>query len=124
MPIRLDRTPDFFLLTVTGVLTEADLTRAAVLAAEAEDASEIAPNRLIDLTRIESIAVGFPEMMVVAAQRRSRVLANDVKSAFVVASEVQKGYARMFQTLLDHPRIRLEIFHDRAAAEAWLRVPL
>lgn len=109
---------------MTGILTEADLTSGARRLAEAEDALVPVPNRLLDLTQVESIAFGFPEVLALATHRRNRTFANDIKSGIVVASEVQRGFARMYQTLVDHPRIHLEIFDDRTAAEAWLRAPL
>jgi len=40
--------------------------------------------------------------------------------ALLVASPVQYGIAWMFQTLNDHPLVSVEIFHDAAAALAWV----
>jgi len=59
-----------------------------------------------------------------AAARRARTFPNSFRSALVVAREVQKGYARMFQTLNDHPMVQIRIFEDWEAAERWLREPL
>lgn len=124
MPIRLDRAPDFLRLTMSGTLSQEDLRRVAIVAAEVEDASTVIPNRLVDFTEVESLAFGFPDVLLLAAERRNRDYANDFKCALVVASDVQMGYARMYQTLNDNPRIRLQIFTDRTAAEAWLKTPL
>jgi hypothetical protein len=124
MPFRLDRLPDFLVLTMSGIISPEDLRRIASEAAEVEDNLTVTPNRLIEMTQIESMAVGFSEVLALAAARRKRRFPNDFKSAFLISTEVQKGYARMYQTLNDHPRIRIEIFTDRKVAEAWLKTPL
>lgn len=43
---------------------------------------------------------------------------NDFKSAIIVSTPVQRGMARMFQSLNDNPRITIRIFDDEAAALA------
>jgi hypothetical protein len=56
----------------------------------------------------------------VAERTRSRPLAAPVLSAIVVSQPVQLGYARMFQTLNEHPRVTMRIFEDVVAAREWL----
>jgi hypothetical protein len=124
MPFTIDRAPDLFRLTLTGIVTREDLSEIGRQTAELEDSLTVMPNRLIDMTGIESIAVGFTEVHELAERRRARTYPNGFKSALLISSELQKGYARMFQTLNDHPSIRLEIFSDRAAALAWLKAPV
>jgi hypothetical protein len=38
----------------------------------------------------------------------------------VALTQVQYGFARMFQTLNDNPRIEIEIFGDCESAQRWL----
>lgn len=122
MPTRLDRHPNFFRITMWGMITEVDLADAAKLAATVEDHLSVMPNRLVDLTAIEGLVIGYQEVQALADARRKRVFPNEFKSALVVATDVQKGYARMFQTLNDNAQVELRIFTDLAAAEKWLSV--
>jgi len=48
---------------------------------------------------------------------------NPFRTALVAVSALQQGYARMFQTLNDHPMITVRVFDSIAAAEAWLDTP-
>jgi len=124
MPIRLERLPDCLRITMTGILTDADLVDIARQIASLEDHARVTPNRLVDLTGVETMAIGYQEVQALADARRKREYANEFKSALVVATDVQKGYARMFQTLNDHPMVRLRIFTDLAAAEEWIKLPV
>jgi len=121
MPVRIEHHPDFIRLTMSGTITQEDLVDAARLTASVEDSTSVIPNRLVDLTGIDVMDIGYQEVQVLAEVRRKRQFPNEFKSALVVATDVQKGYARMFQTLNDNPRIRLRIFTDIAAAEEWIR---
>jgi len=40
----------------------------------------------------------------------------------VAATDPQRGFAWMVQTLIDNPQIKLEIFPDMKSAEEWLRI--
>ena len=124
MPFQLDRLPEFYVLALKGALSAEDLQLIAVRAAQLEDAETVIPPRLIDMTDVESVSVGFAEVLALASQRRARNYPNAFKCAFLVGGEVQKGYARMYQTLNDNPQFRVRIFNSRADAEAWLRIPL
>ncbi len=124
MSFRIDRLPEYFSLTMTGVLTAQDLQLMAVRAAQMEDAEPVILPRLIDMTEVETVTVGFAEVLALATQRRTRQYANPFKCAFLVGTEVQKGYARMYQTLNDNPQFRVKIFHSRPEAEEWLKLPL
>jgi hypothetical protein len=49
-------------------------------------------------------------MRTFAEHRKAQTLANPVKSAAVAPQPVHVGFARMFQTLNEHPQITIEIF--------------
>jgi hypothetical protein len=106
---------------ISGTLTAADLRALAdeLLAAEAHLSPT--PPRVTDLQALERLEVGFAEVLAFVEQHRAAPPRQPVRSALVVATDVQRGLARMFQTLNDHPLVSVEIFDDPAAALAWLR---
>ena len=58
-----------------------------------------------------------------ARRRRETRYPNPFRNAILAPQPVQYGYARMFQTLIDHPDITTQVFSDEAAALAWLNEP-
>ena len=105
-------------VVMSGALTGDDLVRLADELSSHEDGA--APDRVTDMTALTGIDVGFDEIFALARRRRASELANPVRSALVAATPLQHGFARMYQTLNDHPQITLRIFPDMAAALAWL----
>jgi hypothetical protein len=107
-------------IVLSGVLTPIDLEGLveAVLALEA--ALTPVPHRVTDMSGLTRLDVGFPEIFQLAERARTRPLPNAVRSAIVAATPVQVGYARMFQTMNEHPRITVEIFGDLPTALTWL----
>lgn len=108
-------------ITLSGVLTQSDLMRVGRAMGDAENQSAVAPPRICDFTAVDTIEVGFGELLGLAEQRRHSTLSNPVRSAMVVGNAVQLGMSRMFQTLNDNPMVTLEIFEDRETAMRWLR---
>lgn len=104
----------------TGRLVSQDLRIAAKEVAVLEQELPVSPNRLTDISTVEAIDLDFQEMEAFAEIRRRVELKNDIRSAIVVADSLQVGFARMFQTLNDHPRIKIRIFNNREEATAWV----
>lgn len=120
MPFEVVPGPDLLKLRLFGTLTRQDLQGIAAAVVEVESGLPHIPNRLTDMTQVEMMEVGFPEVLALAQKRRERIFPNHFRSALLVASGVQLGYARMFQTLNDHPSIIIEVFTSREAALTWL----
>jgi hypothetical protein len=78
------------------------------------------PARVTDLTDLERIDVGFREMLAFVQRRHASPPRQPIRSALVVATEVQYGIARMFQTLNDHPLVSVEIFRKESDALDWV----
>jgi len=104
----------------SGTITATDLTSVMQSMIELESHISPTPNRLVDFEPSATLAIGFADMANVAHVRRTLAPANPIRTAIVVHSPTQQGYARMFQTLNDHPLVTIAVFSDRAAAEAWL----
>jgi hypothetical protein len=111
---------DILRIRLHETVSQQDLTHLAdeVLALEAR--VEPVPDRLSDLTAAAQFEVGFSDFHELTLRRRTSHLPNDIRSAILVATEVQFGLARMFQTLNDHPRVTVEIFRDLSEALAWV----
>lgn len=107
-------------IVLSGTLVPEAMVRMADALLEAETAAAVCPHRVTDLTGVTRFDVGFVDMSGLAQRRREQSPANPIRSAIVAATPVQLGFARMFQTLNDHPRITMRIFPDLDGALAWL----
>ena len=107
----------------SGTFTNEDLSRGAFDVAELEDSSASTPHRIADLRPVERLEIDFTGVFTLAVARRSRRFKNPFKSAIVAPDLVRYGFARMFQTLNDHPQIVIAIFEKEADAVSWLRLP-
>jgi stage II sporulation SpoAA-like protein len=113
--------PDMIRVTFSGVLTDQDLATIGSAVDDIERDRNPVPNRLTDMTGVTEMKISYPDVKALANRRRVLEFPNDFKSAIVVGTPVQRGMARMFQTLNDNPRITVQIFDDEPAALAWLR---
>jgi hypothetical protein len=121
MSFHLHQEPGLLHLTFSGLLSEADLVQMVEHLKRIEASAASVPNRLTDLTGVTGVAIGFTNVLAVAEERRGQRFPNAFKSAIVVGDEVQRGFARMYQTLNDHPQISIEVFSEVESALAWLR---
>ena len=121
MPITTEYNGEFITAQMSGVVTVADLLALAEKVDALEAQLPVTPHRIADLSGGAVSDFNFVELSVFAAKRRAARLKNPVKSAIVAGDAVQFGFARMFQTLNDHPDIRIEVFQSEAPALAWLR---
>jgi hypothetical protein len=108
------------IISISGTMGAADLVAFAEEVIRIERGGTNTPPRLTDLRDVDDMAVGYEEMARLAGMTRVRPLSAPVRSAILVARPVHLGYARMFQTLNDHPHVTVRIFDDEASARAWL----
>jgi hypothetical protein len=120
MPYTITSEHAFLRIVYYGVVTSRDLQAIAndVLAIEASQA--IAPHRLNDFSAMTEPHLTYTAVRAFVERRPAQPLANVVKSAMVASRPVLVGFARMFQTLNNHPDIVIEIFAAVEDAEAWL----
>lgn len=121
MPYSLQSSPGLIQFRVSGVVQLEDLLAAAREVQAIEAAAPVTPHRITDLSAAEDLDMTFSKMADFAALRRAACLKNKVRSAIVATMQVQVGFARMFQTLNDHPQIEIRIFDNHPEAMAWLR---
>ncbi len=122
MPYSIALVPDaaFLMIEFIGVIEPRDLVQIAG-ETRTYERGDVVPHRLTDITRVEKISISFEDIFRLASNRKAITFKNPFKSALVVNTDTQLGYARMFQTLNDHPQIMLQIFQDSAAAQVWIK---
>jgi hypothetical protein len=121
MPHEFQQAAGHMRLTMSGVITKDELMLVAKEAAEIEAAARVTPHRLTDLAQVADFDLDFSRMHDFASLRRAAPLRNKVRSALVAPSQLQFGFARMFQTLNDNPLIEIAVFREETEALAWLR---
>ena len=88
-----------------------------------EKLEETGFNRFCDMTRIKGIHLSCAEVLRLAARRRE-FNPNDirVKSAFLATNPLVFGIARMYEQLLNSPRIKVRVWTEMQAAGDWLGI--
>lgn len=120
MAYRLTAEPDFLRIQLTGTLTRADIAALTTELEAIEQASERIPDRLINGIGLVARELDVNDFLDLAARRKARIYKNSFRSALVAPTQVGRGFARMFQTLNDHPQIRIEVFESEREATLWL----
>ena len=97
-----------------------DLKTLADTLQEIDQRLAVTPVRLADLRNVSGQKLTFADMYTFVKRRQLQVFNNPVKTALVATHPASKGFARMFQTLNDHPQVEVQIFSTMEAAEEWL----
>lgn len=118
MPFEITTRDNYILTRAYGVVTAADVVTVADRAEEVE-ARFPTSNRLSDLTDVENFDFDFTAVSALASRRRGLRFDVPVKSAIIALKPVAIGFARMFQTLNDNPKVEIRILSSREEAEAW-----
>jgi hypothetical protein len=88
-----------------------------------EERTEAGFDRFCDLTRIEGITLSCAEVFLLASRRRTfNPNSIRVKSAFLAINPLAFGIARMYEQMLNSPRIEVRVWIDFEAAANWLGV--
>ncbi len=88
-----------------------------------EELTETGFHRFCDLTRLKGIQLTTEDVLRLAARRRA-FNPNDirVKSAFLATDPLAFGIARMYELVLNSPRIEVTTWWDLQSAANWLGV--
>lgn len=102
-----------------GALTLDDLL-ACVQRGERFDASRNdTAHHLIDFTAVEQFEIGFDEMTIVTARSNSQNCSNEIRCAVVAQRPLAFGFARMFELLVNHPRVEIRVVRSCDDALEW-----
>ena len=80
-------------------------------------------NRIEDMRKLENVGVGFNELLSFAQELQKMELPHEIKTAIIAGSQLQYGVARMFQSTLNHPQMKVQVFKDELEAREWLLSP-
>jgi len=114
---------DVLMIRLSGVIRDDDLLEVLSGVKEAESRTPVTPARLTDVSGLTELHLTFVGMNELVRLRRAMKFPNDFKSAIVAPEPGQYGFARMFQTLNDHPQIEIMVFREMAAAREWVGCP-
>jgi hypothetical protein len=110
---------DVLFIQCHGALTLEDLL-ACVQQCERFDATRSdTAHHLIDFTAVQQFEIGFDEMNIVTARCNSRICRNPIRCAVVAQRPLAIGFARMFELLINHPRIEIRVLRSCDDALAW-----
>lgn len=88
-----------------------------------ETASENGFDRFTDLTHFDSINLSAEDVSKLADRRRAFNPNNfQVRSAFLATHPLALGVARMYEKLLNSPRIEVRVYDNLEAVAEWLVV--
>jgi hypothetical protein len=106
-----------------GVLEGKTVQKIIEFVESIEIVEESGFNRFCDLTLLEGIELSSDDILQAAA-RRSAFNPNciPVKSAFLATDPLAFGIARMYEQMLNSPRIEVRVWSDMHAAADWLGV--
>jgi hypothetical protein len=122
MPYSLAFDGKILSIELTGALGPEDLERLRVAVEAFEAGCAEPPDRIFDLGALEGITIGFDDLNALAVRRHS-TLPRPIRSALIATSPIQLGYARMYQTVSEHPLLTVRVFPTRAGALDWLSSP-
>ena len=120
MPFEITGQGRFLYARLFGALTPDDLVTLAAEFQRLEDAATASKDRITDVTDLGEVGIAFPDVLLLANRRRERQFTRRVKSAVVAPRPVHVGYARMYQTLNEHPQIDMRIVRSMDEALRWL----
>ncbi len=120
MPVRVEFDGRLIRATISETFGPQDLQELVTGLRQVEDRCAVFPPRLADLRTVRKVPLRASDILGAVELRRAQVLPNDIRTAILVSLPLQVGYARMFQTLLNHRQIEVRIFSDEAEALAWL----
>jgi len=118
MPYSIEKNLGFIKVTYWGILSKEDVMEVIKYSLGEETLYLL--DRLEDMRKLKSVQTGYTELLEVTNHLRTVQLPQTVKTALLTSNELQYGVARMFQTILDHPQMKLEIFTDEKEAMNWL----
>jgi len=122
MPFQIKLEHDLIRLTYTGFVTKAEIFASAQEIARLEGELPNRPDQITDLSGIEGRETNYQTLSSVAKDRQAKTFYNAFKIALVAPTPLSFGLARMFQTLMDHPQIKVEVFNTMIEAEQWLGI--
>ena len=115
----IDANRRLIIVRAGGVLTEDDVTRVREQL-RGDPSFDREFDQLFDAREVEDIALSKDGMSRLAD---TSILAPAVRRAFLAATTLQYGMARMFTTLSEQRQHTTQVFRELEEAESWLARP-
>jgi len=77
------------------------------------------PHRLVDLRNLNKVDVNWNDLY--SEHRAVAPFPSNFKAALLVTTDLQMGFARLYQKLNVNPGVNIEVFTDEAIAFEWFR---
>ena len=120
MSYSIDTSDKFIRVTYEGTLDNKDI-QGVLRDGLIKDGKELnLINRIEDMRKLKGITIGFDELRGFTESLRTIQLPQTVKTAILTGNPLQYGIARMFQSILEHPQMKIEIFSNEEEANNWL----
>ena len=120
MPYSIDTSAGFTKVTYSGTLDNKDIQGVLREELKTDDQELKMTNRLEDMKKLKGIKIGFEDLMGFTDSILTIQLSQNVKTAILTGNPLQYGIARMFQSILEHPQMKIQIFSDEEEAHKWL----
>jgi len=110
---------------LTGVLDAKTAGKLADFIEAKEVMTETGFNRFCDMSQLDGVHLSCADVHQLAARRRA-FNPNDirVRSAFFATDPLAFGISRMYEQILNSPRIEVRVWDDMQSAADWLGVEL
>ena len=120
--IRIEYCDAFFRLVLSGIVDVKEVNNILEELEPLEKEGKLKHfDRIADLRLVKNFDLNFSDVYAFSQRRKKIVFPVPFKSAIVVNSNLTMGFARMFQTLNDHPDIDMQIFKTMEDAEGFIR---
>lgn len=120
MPFELTQHPGYFVVRCFGIVSPDDLAAMVHRAIEVEELHPEGIDRIADFRDVEVFNIQYATVSDFAKSRREQAFPRMIKSGLVADRPVAVGFARMYQTILNHPSIELRIFPTFDEARDWV----
>ena len=120
MGYRIDANQNIWRVVFSRTLTNSDLLEIVQKIKTIDTNNPVAPDGIVDMRDLDNIDLGFSDVNSFDESVRGHSLPNNVKVALLADRPIQYGFARMFQTLFNHPQVELEVIEDEKDALEWL----
>ncbi|MBV9128727.1 MAG: hypothetical protein JO117_11655 [Verrucomicrobia bacterium] len=112
---------EFLECIFTGKIGASELLQGAKEIWEIEKREARTPSRFIDLSGVEAFDLSFASISDFANVRRQSDFKNPIRSAIYASRGIAFGFARMYQSLNENPKLTIRVFREREAALRWMR---
>jgi hypothetical protein len=111
---------DVLFMQCHGALTLDDLLACVQRGERLEASRNETARHLIDFTGVQQFEIGFDEMSIATARSNSQNCPNRIRCAVVAQRPLAFGFARMFELLINHPRVEIRVMRSCDDALEWL----